>query len=95
MSAEDIINEYPYIKIVPLADIKAEKQQRDKLKELDLSGLNDLQKKIVTALGNDALHIDEISRITAVASFEINSELVMLEIEGLVRKLNGNIYELL
>lgn len=94
-TADDIINEYPYLEIVPLSEKKTEEKQRDKLKALDLSALNDLQTKIVKELNNEPLHIDEISRITGVASFEINSELVMLELQGIVRKLNGNIYELI
>ena len=43
---------------------------------------------------NGALHIDEITRETSVANFEVNSELVILELMGIVKKLNGNIYEL-
>lgn len=95
MTAEDIINEYPYIEITPLSEIKAEKEQRDKLKELDFSSLNELQIQIVKALGNESMHIDELVRATQIPSFEISSELVMLELLGIVRKLNGNIYELL
>lgn len=94
-TADDIINEYPYLEIIPLSEKRTEEKQRDKLKSLDLSALNDLQIKIVNELNNEPLHIDEISRITGVASFEINSELVMLELQGIVRKLNGNIYELI
>lgn len=94
-TADDIINEYPYLEVVPLSEKKSEEVRRDKLKELDMSDLNDLQIKIVKTLGNESLHTDEIARMTGVASFEINSELVMLEIQGIVRKLNGNIYELL
>ncbi|MBQ2758135.1 MAG: DNA-processing protein DprA [Clostridia bacterium] len=94
-TADDITNEYPYLEIIPLSEKRTEEKQRDKLKSLDLSALNDLQIKIVSELNNEPLHIDEISRITGVASFEINSELVMLELQGIVRKLNGNIYELI
>ena len=94
ITADDIINEYPYLEIIPLSEKRTEEKQRDKLKDLDLSALNDLQIKIVKELNNEPLHIDEIARITGVASFEINSELVMLELQGIVTKLNGNIYEL-
>lgn len=95
ITAEDIINEYPYIEITPLSEIKAEREQRDKLREFDFSSFNELQIQIIKTLGNESLHIDEIARITQIPSFEISSELVMLELSGIVRKLNGNIYELL
>ena len=94
ITADDIISEYPYLEIIPLSEKQTEEKQRDKLKDLDLSAVNDLQIRIVKELNNEPLHIDEISRITGVASFEINSELVMLELQGIVTKLNGNIYEL-
>lgn len=95
MTADDIIKEYPYIEITPVAEVKAEKTQRDKLREINFEGLTELQRKIVKTLGGGALHADEISREAELASSEVNAELVMLEIQGTVRKLNGNIYELL
>ena len=95
MCAEDIISDYPYLNIVPLSEIKTEEKRRDKLKELDISALNELQIRIVTVLNNKSMHIDEIAREIGIANFEINSELVMLEIQGIVNKLNGNIYELI
>ncbi len=95
MCAKDIIGEYPYLDIVPIAEQRIEKQHKDKLKELDISSLNELQVKIVKQLNNQSMHIDEIAREIGIASFEINSELVMLELEGIIRKTNGNIYELI
>ena len=95
MSAEDIISEYPYIDIVPLSEMKREKINKEWNNTIDLSSLNELQEQIVKTLMNGALHIDEITRGTSVANFEVNSELVMLELMGIVKKLNGNIYELI
>ena len=95
MSAEDFISEYPYFDIVPLSEIKSEEINKEWSNAIDLSSLNELQEQIVKTLMNGALHIDEITRETSVANFEVNSELVMLELMGIVKKLNGNIYELI
>ncbi len=94
MSAEDIISEYPYIDIVPLSEKRLDEQNRERMMEFDISALNELQAKIVKLLVNGSMHIDEISREAEMPSFEINSELVMLELQGIIKKLNGNIYEL-
>ena len=95
LSADDIIKEYPYLDIVPLTEQKLEDKRKDRLNDLDLSSLNELQVKIVKLLNNEPMHIDELSRQIGIASFEINSELVMLELQGVIRKMNGNIYELI
>ena len=95
MTAEDITGEYPYIKVTPLSEKIAKTSVRDKLKELDLTALNDLQVQIVKALNNEPMTSDEISRHTGVASFEVNSELMMLELQGIIKKISGNIYELI
>ena len=95
LTADDIINEYPYIDIMPLSEKKVEKTKQDKLSAIDLELLNELQIRILKVLNNNSMHIDEISRETGVANFEISSELVMLELQGLIKKMNGNIYELM
>ncbi len=95
IAIEDIISEYPYLTIIPLSEKKAEKMRKDKLKELDLANLNELQVKIVKTLNNDSLHIDAISREIDIPSFEVDAELLMLEIQCIIRKLNGKLYELI
>lgn len=88
----DIINEYPYANLN-----KTETKPvyvEEKLNNINFDELDEVQSEIVKAIGNDSLHIDELSRKLKKESFELNSQLLMLEINGIVRKLNGNIYEL-
>lgn len=88
----DIINEYPYANLN-----KTETKPlyvEEKLNNINFDELDEVQSEIVKAIGNDSLHIDELSRKLKTESFELNSQLLMLEINGIVRKLNGNIYEL-
>ena len=94
MSSQDIIDEYPYFNLTATEEAKIEGQSKNKLEQIDMNSLNDLQIKIVKHLNNSSCHIDELSREIGIASFEVDAELVMLELLGIVRKLNGNIYEL-
>lgn len=88
----DIINEYPYANLKKNENKKV--YEEEKLNNINFDELNELQIKIVKTLGNDRLHIDELLRKLKTESFELSSQLLMLEINGIVRKLNGNIYEL-
>lgn len=95
LCAEDITEEYPYIPLTPPNDkTESEPQKKNKSEDLDLSGLNTLQQRIVKLLSDKSMHVDEISRELEIESFELNSEMVMLELDGIVKKRNGNIYEL-
>lgn len=94
MSAQDIIDEYPYFNFEILDKSENNENKENKLDKIDFSSLNELQIKIVKCLNNESCHIDELSREIGIASFEIDAELVMLELIGIVRKLSGNIYEL-
>ena len=68
--------------------------EKQRSKEVDTSSLNELQVNIVKLLADKPWHVDELCRELNVESYELNSEMVMLEIDGIVHKLNGNIYEL-
>lgn len=98
--AEDILVEYPYINLTALAsdndtDEAVPVKREEKAQNIDWSSLNELQTKIVKFLKGESRHVDIIARELDVQSSEVNSEMVMLEISGIVRKLNGNIYELM
>lgn len=100
--AEDILDEYPYINLDVLksggedtVSVTRTEIREDKTEKIDWDSLNELQTKIVKLLNGEGRHIDVMARELETASSEINSELVMLEINGIVRKLNGNIYELM
>ena len=92
-SGDDVISEYPYI--TSISETKtAPDVKKQRSKEVDTSSLNELQVNIVKLLADKPWHVDELCRELNVESYELNSEMVMLEIDGIVHKLNGNIYEL-
>lgn len=59
-----------------------------------LKKLPELQLKIISALGNESAHIDEISEKTGVPVYKINAELTLMQIKGLVIRENSNRYRL-
>ncbi len=94
INAEDITDEYPYFELKKPEELNKTAKRNNKFSEIDFNSLNQLQTEIVKCLNNAPCHIDELSRQIGIASFEIDAQLVMLELVGIVRKLNGNIYEL-
>lgn len=106
MSAEDILNEYSYFEFARQNDSqKTDKsgeshdlykdRAKNKTDNIDFDSLNNVQTQIIKCLANAPYHVDDLSREIGVQSFETDRELVMLELMGIVRKLNSNIYELL
>lgn len=61
-------------------------------KNIDFSMLNDTQKKICKALENDNLLIDEIVFKTGEEISSVLSELIELELDGIIRAFPGKIY---
>ena len=97
MTAKDILDEFPYIKVEPLereCNIVTEKTVRDKMSEIDLEKLDDVQKKIVKLLVNGALYSDEIIEHLDMAAGAVNPAVIMLEISGIIKKNSDNKYEL-
>ncbi|MBQ3426990.1 MAG: DNA-processing protein DprA [Clostridia bacterium] len=87
--AEDIIEDYSYLDLQ-----KREARKRPKKAPVDVSGLSGDEKKIVELLSGGRLHIDELVRGAGVSSGEMNTSLMMLEINGIVKKFSGNMYGL-
>ncbi len=56
--------------------------------------LNGREKDIINTLKNKNMQVDELTRALSIASGELNTALLMLEIKGLVKKLPGNVYQL-
>ena len=97
MTAKDILDEFPYIKVEPLereCNIVTERMVRDKMSEIDLEKLDDVQKKIVKLLVNGALYSDEIIEHLDMAAGAVNPAVIMLEISGIIKKNSDNKYEL-
>ena len=73
--------------------IKPQKNQPVKKEEtVDLSGLSDVQRKIYSCVQNGNDHIDLIVRETGMAPGKINNELLMLELQGIIKGYPGNKY---
>lgn len=83
--AEDIIEDFAYM------DFK-KRPPRKMPAKTDISGLGEDEIKIVNLLGGGRLHIDELVRGSGMSSGEMNTTLMMLEINGVVKKFSGNVY---
>ena len=59
-----------------------------------LSGLNEKQLKIVTAMGEKAMHVDDIIEKSGLNASETLSELTVLQIKGFVTQESGKRFTL-
>lgn len=106
LNVYDILREYPdletkipkKVKKVHAADIKrpsAVQKSKDEALDFDkMDKLNDLQKKICKFIADGEKHIDDMVRELSLSPSALNSELLMLEINGIVTALPGNKYEI-
>ena len=53
---------------------------------------SELEEKIISAMSREPLHIDQIVRQTKLASAQVNSALVQLELGGVVKRFPGQMY---
>ena len=53
------------------------------------SGLSDIQKRIVSALSINPIHVEALSALTGLTLAELATELMLLEIDGIVKSLPG------
>lgn len=106
LSAADILNEYPEfemrkpILINCVKDVDKEKKDKEikeeslKTEEKYFPGLTDTQVPICECIARGIQYIDEIARELKIPVSVLSSELVMLEISGIVESQPGNKYEL-
>lgn len=104
MSAEDILEEYPYemslLQGMAPAPKQAEMEQDRRVTEGELleneryKNLSDDEKCIMRLLLEKNMHIDDIVRGTGFAIGMLNPMLAMMEMMGHIRKLPGNHYRL-
>ena len=59
----------------------------------DLSQLSQSEKKIMSIISMDPIHVDKISDETGLEPSETLVTLLTLELESLIRKLPGNFYQ--
>ncbi len=80
----------------PIAEIKptkAKKDTDDKINE-KIKALTGTERTIAELLLERSMQTDEISRVTGMPISELNTQLIMLEMEGVVKKLPGSAYKL-
>ena len=105
-SASDILNEYVYeierlnIKkptVISKIFAKSEKIENEIKLSIDdkrFSGLSDDDKKIISLLIEENMHIDDIARKSEIPAGELTTKLAMLEFSGHIQKIPGNNYKL-
>ena len=106
ISAKDILDEYVFeierlqLKKPSLVDkiFKNSKKVNNEIKiSLDdkrFSNLSDEDKKIISLLIDDNMHIDDIARRTGIDAGSLSIKLSMLEFSGHIQKIPGNNYKL-
>jgi len=85
-SVDDILSE-----IEALRKLK-EKEIKDN--SVSLTGLSHEERLIYTELKNESLHIDEITKLTGIASSKALTILLSLELSGLVTQLPGKMFQI-
>lgn len=53
---------------------------------------SELEEKIISVMSREPLHIDQIVRLTKLASAQVNSVLIQLELGGIVKRFPGQMY---
>lgn len=98
--AEDIIVEYPYdaVRFVQ-AQTKASEEKAVNVKprrddDERYTRLNEREKKIIDLLTEKECYTDELIRETGFPPGELNTMMILLEMNGLVHRLPGNSYRL-
>ena len=100
--AYDVIEEYPYAKkteIVEKSEASKEEVAKNKTVNIEenekFKNLSDDEKKIVSLLMNNDMLLDELSRRLNVEVSEMNVKMTLLEMKGAVKKLPGNVYQII
>ena len=87
MCSDDIAEDYPYSEL---------KEKVGELPErtVELEGLTEDEAKLVKLLMDEDLHIDEMIRRTGLTSADANVALMMLEINGVIKKKEHNVFSI-
>lgn len=104
-SAKDILDEYVYeierLKLKKPSIVskifskeKVNNEINISIDDKRFSGLSDEDKKIISLLIEENMHIDDIARKTGISAGELTIKLSMLEFSGHIQKIPGNNYKL-
>lgn len=92
--AEDILKEYPYAVKVPAVKKSDKKTFNAQPDDKKYDNLNEKEKLIVGLLKKQDMQIDEISRELNISIGELNTKLMLLEVNGYIKKMPGSRYQL-
>ena len=78
----------------PGARRKAERRARPPVVKVLKADLTTEEKKVADAIGEGKIHIDEVSRKSGLAPYQVSAALVMLELKGLARQSAGKMFQM-
>lgn len=85
VTVEDILEEYENLKGISLNNLNTSQKE-----EIDIKEVPKEYREIYKAIGNKAIHINNICQKTGLSITELNSSLTILELEGFIKRLPGN-----
>ncbi|HOX02338.1 MAG TPA: DNA-processing protein DprA [Candidatus Paceibacterota bacterium] len=91
-SAEDILSEFEYL--FPQAPPAASAAEASPVPPVEpsASGLTDAEQRVLSALGREEIHIDEIIRLTGLPTSVVAATLLGLEMRDLARQSPGKLF---
>ncbi len=90
---EDILEAFPIRRHKLEKPVKFEPEETPKIEEKAIDGISEEENKVIALLKTGNMHIEELAARVDMTIPELNGILPMLEIEGYVVKLAGNIYK--
>lgn len=91
-SAQDILEELQVLYPVHATKLSAHTESVVLSDNFDASDLSEVQNAILTALGYDPCNLDVLAIRTGLSIAELSGELMMLELDGRVKKQAGNVF---
>lgn len=86
LDAQNILDEYIFLKDLKIHNLNETK--------LDLNKIPNEYKDIYMCIENKSCNIDTICKLTSKSITDVNAILTMMELDGLIKRLPGNIYDL-
>ena len=75
-----------------LTELAIPQLSKAEIQAADDQALTELERKIITVMKREPLHIDQILRLAALAPAQVSSTLTQLELRGLVKRYPGQLY---
>lgn len=90
VTVEDILQEYEFLK-----DLKVINKQSECKAKLKLNEIPKEYRALYQCLGDEPIHINNICQKTKLDITEVNSSLTILELEGFIERLPGNMFRII